>query len=240
MSFLVSVTSRIHVFAEIPIRMRRTQRRLGVLAGILTVTLVSSVFRPSCAGESGVSPIAPQVGTPAPSHNEGEPAAARVRVYLASPLGFAASTRLFMKKRLVPSLTSIGVEIENPWDVPQELKDKIATAGKEKDLDARRTAWREVVQRLGARNGQLIRDAQGVVAVLDGVDVDSGTAAEIGYAAALGKWVIGYRGDTRRTGENEVAEVNLQVEYFILNSGGTIVHSLRDLQGTIRERAKRK
>ena len=34
-----------------------------------------------------------------------------------------------------------------------------------------------------------------VVAVLDGVDVDSGTAWEIGYAYAKGKPVIGLRTD---------------------------------------------
>ena len=64
-------------------------------------------------------------------------------------------------------------------------------------------------------------------AVLDGTDVDSGTAAEIGYAFARGKKILGYRGDFRLSADNEGATVNLQVEYFIRESGGDIVTALR-------------
>jgi nucleoside 2-deoxyribosyltransferase len=48
-----------------------------------------------------------------------------------------------------------------------------------------------------------------VVAVLDGVDVDSGTAWEIGYAFARGKSVIGLRTDFRTLSDGIV---NLMVE----------------------------
>ena len=75
-----------------------------------------------------------------------------------------------------------------------------------------------------------------MVAILDGVDVDSGTAAETGYAAALGKWIIGYRGDLRRTGEDETAVVNLQVDYFIHKNDGVLVHTLSDLEKELRIR----
>jgi nucleoside 2-deoxyribosyltransferase len=93
-----------------------------------------------------------------------------------------------------------------------------------------------VIDLLGENNAQDIRKADGVVAVLDGVDVDSGTAAEIGYATALGKWVIGYRSDFRRTGEDETSEVNLQVEFFIRKSGGVIVHTLPELENELKKR----
>jgi nucleoside 2-deoxyribosyltransferase len=66
-------------------------------------------------------------------------------------------------------------------------------------------------------------------AVLDGVDVDSGTAAEIGYAYARGKPILGYRGDFRLSADNEGSTVNLQVEYFIRQSGGDIIAALADL-----------
>ena len=62
--------------------------------------------------------------------------------------------------------------------------------------------------------------------MLDGTDVDSGTASEIGFAFALGMPIVGFRTDLRATGDNEAAVVNLQVEYFIRASGGTIVTSL--------------
>ena len=58
--------------------------------------------------------------------------------------------------------------------------------------------------------------------------MDSGTAAEIGYACAKDKPILGYRGDFRLSADNEGAMVNLQVEYFIRASGGDIVASLAD------------
>ena len=70
--------------------------------------------------------------------------------------------------------------------------------------------------------------------MLDGADVDSGTAAEIGYAFARGKPIVGYRGDVRLAGDNEAAVVNLQVEYFIRASGGTIVTRLSALPRALR------
>lgn len=52
-----------------------------------------------------------------------------------------------------------------------------------------------------------------VVAVLDGVDVDSGTAWEAGYAYAKGKPVIGLRTDFRELADGIV---NLMVEMAIV------------------------
>jgi nucleoside 2-deoxyribosyltransferase len=72
-----------------------------------------------------------------------------------------------------------------------------------------------------------------VVAILDGVDVDSGTAAEIGYAFAKGRPILGYRGDFRLSADNEGATVNLQVEYFIRQSGGDIVTAIEKLPGAL-------
>ena len=79
---------------------------------------------------------------------------------------------------------------------------------------------------IGGRNAELISDAAGVLAFLDGPDVDSGTAAEIGYAAALHKPIVGIRSDFRVSGDNEATVVNLQVEWFVADSGGTIVGEL--------------
>ncbi len=81
---------------------------------------------------------------------------------------------------------------------------------------------------IGARNAALIEAAAGVLAVLDGTDVDSGTAAEIGFAAALARPVVGVRLDLRQTGDNEAAVVNLQVEWFIRSSGGDVTRDLAD------------
>jgi len=81
---------------------------------------------------------------------------------------------------------------------------------------------------VGARNAEAIRDAQLLIAHLDGQEVDSGTASEVGYAAALGTPCLGLRSDLRRSGEPGMA-VNLQVEAFIALSGGFIAMSLEEL-----------
>ena len=95
---------------------------------------------------------------------------------------------------------------------------------------AKREAWRRLNLEMGATNQAAIDRAPPCVAVLDGVDVDSGTAAEIGYAFARGKLILGYRGDFRLSADNEGSIVNLQVEYFIRRSGGDIVERYEDLE----------
>ena len=91
--------------------------------------------------------------------------------------------------------------------------------------------------KVAARNEKAIRKCDVIVAVLDGADVDSGTASEIGFAYALGKRIYGYRGDFRRAGDNEGSIVNLQVEHWIESSGGCIVTSLDRLQQRLAESA---
>lgn len=57
---------------------------------------------------------------------------------------------------------------------------------------------------------QGIVDARLVVAILDGPDVDSGTAWEVGYAHALGKPIVGLRADYRGA---EGGPVNIMLEF---------------------------
>jgi nucleoside 2-deoxyribosyltransferase len=89
----------------------------------------------------------------------------------------------------------------------------------------------EINTELGRANKASIDAADGLFAILDGVDVDSGTAAEIGYAFARGKYVCGLRTDFRLAGDNHGSIVNLQVQYFIEQSGGQIVTSVGELVG---------
>ncbi|HTA34409.1 MAG TPA: nucleoside 2-deoxyribosyltransferase [Solirubrobacteraceae bacterium] len=148
-------------------------------------------------------------------------------VYVASPFGFSAATRGFYEAELLDAIRARGLEPLDPWADPH--------AGEEIDAalalpvsEARNEALRAINRRLGAANAADIQRADAVLAVLDGVDVDSGTAAEIGFAAALGKPIVGLRLDTRQTGDNEGAVVNLQVEHFILAGRGRIVRSARE------------
>ena len=83
---------------------------------------------------------------------------------------------------------------------------------------------------IGENNDRAIQIATGLLAILDGVDVDSGTASEIGYGGGLGKLILGYRGDFRLSSENTGSIVNMQVEYFIKKHGGKIITQIDDLQ----------
>jgi len=47
------------------------------------------------------------------------------------------------------------------------------------------------------------------LAVVDGQEVDSGVASEVGFAYGLGKRIIGYRNDFRLAGENQGTKVKL-------------------------------
>jgi nucleoside 2-deoxyribosyltransferase len=67
--------------------------------------------------------------------------------------------------------------------------------------------------------------------------VDSGTAAEIGFASALGLRCFGVRTDLRESGEAGVS-VNLQVEHFLVASGGTVCASLDQLVQELRSAAR--
>jgi nucleoside 2-deoxyribosyltransferase len=150
-----------------------------------------------------------------------------VRLYLAGPLGFSEAGRAFHDNVLVPLLRGLGDEVLDPWKLTDAAKIEAAAAlpyG-----PRRRDAWRALNTEIARNNMEAIDRADAIVAVLDGVDVDSGTAAEIGYAFARGKPILGYRGDLRLASENEGALVNLQVEFFIRESGGGIVTGVDDL-----------
>lgn len=142
------------------------------------------------------------------------------RVYIASPLGFAASTTAFMND-LVEQLQGV-VDIENPWDDVRFVSDfaEIETLD---SFHERISRLQKINHELGRTNTERIDRSDAVLAILDGVDVDSGTAAEIGYAFAKGKRVYGLRTDFRLAGDNIGSIVNLQVQYFIESSGGHVV-----------------
>jgi nucleoside 2-deoxyribosyltransferase len=154
------------------------------------------------------------------------------RIYLASPLGFATSTTSFMTD-LVRRLSQY-VEVSNPWDDVRFVDEFAAVAGLD-SVAERRQRLQVVNHELGRANAERIDGSDAICAVLDGVDVDSGTASEIGYAFARGKRIYGLRTDFRLAGDNEGAVVNLQVQYFIEASGGLIVTTVDELVKVVRD-----
>lgn len=147
----------------------------------------------------------------------------RPRCYVASPLGFNDAGRWYYEQVYLPELGSV-VDVLDPWS--QLDPHDVAAAKAEGTL-------RELWLRVGQHNLDQIRAADLLVAWLDGQEVDSGTAIEIGYAAALDVPCIGLRTDLRLAGEEGMA-VNLQVEATIVASGGRMVDSLAALLDELR------
>lgn len=153
------------------------------------------------------------------------------KIYIASPLGFSESGRFFLYEKLIPLINALNLICIDPWKLtPANL---IEDVNRIEDSAVKKNEWIKLNRIIAENNKNGILESDGILAVLDGTDVDSGTAAEIGYGAALNKKICGYRNDFRSVGDNEGAIVNLQVEYFILNSGGHIVSDLTELENEL-------
>jgi nucleoside 2-deoxyribosyltransferase len=150
---------------------------------------------------------------------------AKIKIYLAGPLGFSEAGRLFHAECIIPALKALGHTLLDPWAGADGAGAIAALPIGEK----RREAWRAFNLEIGRKNQLAIDACDAMFAVLDGTDVDSGTAAEIGYGFAKGKPILGYRGDFRLSADNEGGIVNLQVEYFIRAGGGDIISAMDQL-----------
>jgi len=128
------------------------------------------------------------------------------RIYLAGPLGFSEAGRLFQS--VLAKKLAKRYRVIDPFKLTK--KSKIQRILKLRKLDGQRDAWRQLNPQIGKQNQKAIDSCDVVLANLDGQDVDSGTAAEIGYAFARGKAIIGYRGDLRLSSDNVGLTVNLQ------------------------------
>ena len=149
----------------------------------------------------------------------------RPRCYVASPLGFTEAGRHYYEQIFLPALAEV-IEPVDPWIL---VSDSELSEARENGTE------RELAAEIGKRNTEALKSCKLLVAVLDGQELDSGTAAEVGYASALGHACFGLRTDHRKSGEIG-ATVNLQVESFLVTSGGFIAESLEDLVGALRDR----
>lgn len=154
-----------------------------------------------------------------------------MKIYTAGPLGFSEAGRAFHRDYVLPEVKRLGHDALDPWTLTDISRIDAVLAMPYGE--ARRDAWRKLNVEIGGNNRAAIDACDLVFAVLDGSDVDSGTAAEIGYAFAKAKPIIGYRGDFRLSADNEGSVVNLQVEYFIRQSGGEIILALAEFEAAL-------
>ncbi|WP_043629277.1 nucleoside 2-deoxyribosyltransferase [Nitratidesulfovibrio vulgaris] len=119
-----------------------------------------------------------------------------MRIYQAGPL-FSEAERNW-HRALRSRLVHAGYLVTWPYDLcsPQEIQ-SWGEAAPKKIMEACRDA---------------LEGCDVVVALLDGTQVDDGTAWEIGYAHARGKVVVGIRTDFRQAGDTQYSVVNAMIE----------------------------
>ncbi len=163
-----------------------------------------------------------------------------VRIYLASPFGFTEAGRLFLRSKLIPALEKTGSLVVDPWSISTDLAGKLQQALSNSNLIQLKANLRLINNEICRRNEVALRECDALVAVLDGQELDSGVAAEVGFAYALGKRIFGYRGDFRMSGDNIGAKVNLQIDGWIEFSGGVIYSTVEELaEGVVESRPRR-
>ncbi|MBN2150092.1 MAG: nucleoside 2-deoxyribosyltransferase [Candidatus Lokiarchaeota archaeon] len=155
-------------------------------------------------------------------------------VYLANGLGFSALASPAVAA-VAARLEREGYEVYEPFTASKDLGAEIARLqATERDFDAMKKKVQAINEEIGRRNAEAISRSTHVVAIMDGgFDVDSGVAAEVGYAAGKGKQVLGLRTDFRTGGDNVGSVVNLQLEHFIASSGGSIIRDVEALIGSL-------
>jgi nucleoside 2-deoxyribosyltransferase len=79
-------------------------------------------------------------------------------------------------------------------------------------------------------NLQALSEADIMVAMLDGPQVDDGTAWEIGYFFMQDKKILGLRTDFRRAGETDNSRVNLMIECSCQGMASSLEELASDLK----------
>jgi nucleoside 2-deoxyribosyltransferase len=118
------------------------------------------------------------------------------KIYFAAPL-FTQAEREW-NRRIAALLTEAGYHVLLPQALAQELITPGQPIPGQKLFD-------EAIGR--------IDEADVVIAVLDGADVDSGTSFECGYAWARHKPLLGIRSDLRLGGDDFDRAVNLMLSF---------------------------
>lgn len=149
-----------------------------------------------------------------------------LNIYFASPL-FSDMERKF-NKEVVEELRSV---LNTNIYLPQEnasINDKSLFADSKAIANA---------------DNEKLEEADVLVAVLDGIVIDTGVATEIGYAYGLGKPIIGLYTDSRQFGTDNIDKIDiLQSEILesqfpyqnlytvgVIKNCGTIVNNVSDL-----------
>jgi nucleoside 2-deoxyribosyltransferase len=129
---------------------------------------------------------------------------------------------------------------EREWNV--RLAGRLEAAGHEVFLPQANAAPEPTAPAIFAKDLGGLDWAEGVVAIMDGTDPDSGTCWECGYAYAKGKPVVLFRSDFRRPGDSYgipynamligAADVHIEIALASLDvAADAIIEALAGLRG---------
>lgn len=118
----------------------------------------------------------------------------RKRIYIAGPL-FSEHERKFLEE-IAEKLAKAGLDPQKDIFLPHRDAGDIGIHGEGRDETF-------------SSDLKFLDDASVVIALLDGPDVDSGTAVELGYAFARNKEIFGILTDWRRWSPNKQKVENI-------------------------------
>jgi len=138
-----------------------------------------------------------------------------MRLFLAAPL-FDEAERAF-NARIAQTLRRLG---HNVWLAQEAPFIKKGTMKEKKKIFAGDIA--------------ALKSCEAVVAILDGIDVESGVAFELGYAHCLGKPIVGLKIDYRTF--SKIEQVNLMLEVPMLKICSDVREVIALLDGKHKQR----
>ena len=119
----------------------------------------------------------------------------RSTIYLASPYGFSEQWKRLLLPEFIVALEALGLEVWEPF-------------ARNGQVDLARPGWAHEVAR---RDLQDVREADALLAIVNGTPPDEGVMVELGVAIALGKPTFLFRDDFRRCSDSEQYPLNLMV-----------------------------
>ncbi|MCE8426049.1 MAG: nucleoside 2-deoxyribosyltransferase [Candidatus Methanoperedens sp.] len=131
-------------------------------------------------------------------------------IYLAAPL--FSEAELDFNRKLRDVIEEAGYRVFLPQEDSNNIKD---------DMNRQKIIFN--------KNIAAIEDSDVLVAVIDGTDVDSGTAWEIGYAYSKRKMVLGLRTDFRTLGIEGTVNLMIERSVMLFSSITEILNHLRSI-----------
>ena len=149
-------------------------------------------------------------------------------LYLANSFGFAETTRPELYR--IKKILSKKYIVLEPFEQNAKIANRyLALIEKETNINVIERLYREMAYKIGKQNVELMERSDVMLAIFDAPPVEEGVASEVGYFYAKNKPVYALKTDFRPRGDNPFIEVNLQIEYFVKDSGGKIFKSVAEM-----------